>query len=54
MVWQVLDWNTKATELYERLGGSVLKEWLTIRMCKDNLQKFAAGDGIDGLISTKK
>ena len=44
MVWQVLDWNTRATELYERLGGSVVKEWLTVRMYADSLRIFAAGD----------
>ena len=54
MVWQVLDWNTKAAELYERLGGSVVKEWLTVRMYEDNVQRFAAGDDIDREASAKK
>ena len=43
MIWQVLDWNTRATELYQRLGGKVLKEWLTVRMTQPELGKFASG-----------
>lgn len=54
MVWQVLDWNTKAAELYERLGGSVVREWLTVRMYDGSLQSFAAGDGINGQASAKE
>ena len=43
MQWQVLDWNTEAMRLYERVGGKFLKEWLTIRMDQPTLAKFAAG-----------
>ena len=42
MQWQVFDWNTEALKLYERTGGKCLREWLTIRMDKLALAKFAA------------
>ena len=44
MQWQVLDWNTEALKLYERMGGKCLRELLTIRMDKSALAKFAAGE----------
>ncbi len=31
-VWAVLDWNEPAIGFYERLGGKVMKEWLTVRL----------------------
>ena len=40
-MWQVLDWNTKAIELYERIGGKCLKEWITVRMDKDGIEGFS-------------
>ena len=43
MQWQVLDWNTEALRLYEKLGGKYLPEWFTIRMDRPTLAKFAAG-----------
>ena len=42
MQWQVLDWNTKALDLYERLSGECVREWLTVRMYRPNLLKFAS------------
>lgn len=44
MQWQVLDWNTKAIDLYKRIGGDILKEWLTVRMTQPAISKFAAGE----------
>ena len=44
MAWQVLDWNTKAMDLYRRVGGQHMKEWLNVRMTKDTLTKFANGE----------
>lgn len=41
MVWQVLDWNTRALELYERIGGQCEKEWLTVRMYEPKITEFA-------------
>lgn len=40
-VWQVLDWNEPAIEFYERLGGKVLREWLTVRLEGDALAELA-------------
>jgi len=40
--WQVLDWNTPAIEFYESLGAQVMKEWLTMRVSGEALQKLAA------------
>ncbi len=30
--WSVLDWNTPAIEMYEKLGARALKEWIGYRM----------------------
>lgn len=40
-VWQVLDWNTPSIEFYESLGGTVVKEWLTVRVDGEALQALA-------------
>jgi GNAT superfamily N-acetyltransferase len=39
--WQVLDWNTPAIDFYESLGAKVMKEWLTMRVTGEALQKLA-------------
>ena len=39
--WQVLDWNTPAIEFYKSLGAEIMKEWLTIRVEGDGLNKLA-------------
>jgi RimJ/RimL family protein N-acetyltransferase len=41
-VWQVLDWNEPSIRFYESLGASVLKEWLTVRMDGEALERLAA------------
>jgi GNAT superfamily N-acetyltransferase len=50
MVWQVLDWNTPAIQFYESLGASALKEWITMRVKGETLEKLAksssAGSGV--------
>jgi GNAT superfamily N-acetyltransferase len=40
--WQVLDWNAPAIEFYESLGAQVMKEWLTMRVSGEALEKLAA------------
>jgi GNAT superfamily N-acetyltransferase len=40
--WQVLDWNKPAIDFYESLGAKVMKEWLTMRVEGEALQKLAA------------
>ena len=41
MRWQVLDWNQPAIDFYNSLGGQILKEWLTVRLMGEPLQKLA-------------
>jgi GNAT superfamily N-acetyltransferase len=40
--WQVLDWNEPAIKFYEKVGASVLREWLTVRIAGDALARLAA------------
>lgn len=40
-VWQVLDWNTPSIQFYESLGAVVMKEWLTMRVTGDALERLA-------------
>lgn len=42
--WQVLDWNTPAIDFYERMGGKVYREWLTVRVSGDGLRRLAERD----------
>ena len=44
MKWQVLDWNTPAIDFYEALGAKLQKEWLSVRIIGEPLQRLA-GDG---------
>ena len=39
--WQVLDWNTPSLEFYESLGARVMKEWLTMRVEGEALERLA-------------
>jgi GNAT superfamily N-acetyltransferase len=39
--WQVLDWNTPAIDFYKSLGAEIMKEWLTMRVEGDALQRLA-------------
>jgi GNAT superfamily N-acetyltransferase len=41
MRWQVLDWNTPAIEFYDALGGKLMKEWLTVRLMGEPLERLA-------------
>ncbi len=41
-VWQVLDWNEPSIAFYEKLGASVQREWLTVRMEGDALARLAS------------
>lgn len=42
MRWQVLDWNQPAIDFYERLGATVMREWLDVRITGDRLRALAA------------
>ena len=46
--WQVLDWNTPSIEFYKSLGAEVMKEWLTMRVTGEALEKLAASTGPGG------
>ena len=39
--WQVLDWNTPSIRFYESLGARVMKEWLTMRVEGEALERMA-------------
>ncbi|HZX96976.1 MAG TPA: GNAT family N-acetyltransferase [Myxococcales bacterium] len=40
-VWQVLDWNTPSIRFYEKLGAKALKEWVTMRVEGEALERMA-------------
>ena len=40
---QVMDWNTPAIDFYEKLGATVLKEWIAVRLDGEKLKAFARG-----------
>ena len=40
--WQVLDWNQPAIDFYEKLGAKALREWITMRVDGDALERLAA------------
>ena len=46
--WQVLDWNAPSIEFYKSLGAEVMKEWLTMRVTGEALEKLAASTGPGG------
>ena len=39
MDWQVLDWNTKPIELYERLGGIIIREPIFVKFTDECIKK---------------
>ena len=39
--WQVLDWNEPSIKFYESMGGRVLREWLTVRVEGEDLERLA-------------
>jgi GNAT superfamily N-acetyltransferase len=38
--WSVLDWNTDAIRIYERMGATLLPEWRICRVTGDALRDF--------------
>lgn len=36
--WCVLDWNQRAIDLYESIGGEILGEWRIVRMGRDGIR----------------
>ncbi len=45
MDWQVLDWNTPAIAVYERIGARPTDGWLSYRLSGEALKAFAAEAG---------
>lgn len=43
MEWAALDWNTLATDFYDKLGAVRLDEWTTFRMERSAIEKLAEG-----------
>ena len=39
--WAVLNWNTPAIELYEKLGAEPQKEWTVYRLSGETLERLA-------------
>ena len=42
--WQVLDWNEPAIRFYESMGAQVLREWLTVRVKGEDLERLAGAE----------
>ena len=40
--WRVLDWNAPSLRFYEALGGTVMREWLLVRVSGPALANLAA------------
>lgn len=38
--WQVLDWNTPAIEFYKTMGVDFDKEWITVKMSKEQIGEY--------------
>jgi RimJ/RimL family protein N-acetyltransferase len=39
--WRVLDWNEPSIRFYESLGASLLKEWILVRMTREDFTDLA-------------
>ncbi len=42
--WSVLDWNTSAIAVYEKMGATVMPEWRLCRATGDELRAMAKAD----------
>ena len=42
--WSVLDWNTNAITVYEKMGATVMPEWRICRTTGDELRAMAKAD----------
>jgi len=38
--WQVLDWNTPAIDLYDKIGATLDKEWINCDFDKEGISNF--------------
>lgn len=42
MEWVVLDWNTPAREFYRRHGAEELKDWITMRLTREQIDTMGS------------
>jgi GNAT superfamily N-acetyltransferase len=42
--WQVLDWNEPSIRFYQSMGGQILREWLTVRVKGEDLERLAGAE----------
>ena len=47
MEWQVLDWNQLAIDFYEGLGAHQLKQWLSYRLLRADMERLADSASIE-------
>jgi len=40
--WEVLDWNEKAIELYEKKGANVLRDWNVVHLSEQGINNYIA------------
>ncbi len=43
MEWSVLDWNKLASDFYERLGATHMKQWQLYRLVRDDMGRIISG-----------
>jgi GNAT superfamily N-acetyltransferase len=48
MQWEVLDWNTAASDFYRAMGAEFLDEWRNVRISGEALERLAQGAGAQG------
>ncbi|NJX15815.1 GNAT family N-acetyltransferase [Tamlana crocina] len=40
--WEVLDWNTPAIELYEKIGANVLRDWNVVHLTEEGIKNYVS------------
>jgi len=46
MEWQVLTWNQRSIDFYDRLGASRDEEWYTYLLDEEGMRRLAGGDSL--------
>jgi len=41
MRWEVLDWNTSAIDVYQRLGGRFREHWRVMQITGEDLKRLS-------------
>lgn len=42
--WSVLDWNQRAIDFYEAMGGEILEEWRVVRVNRGGIERLAPSE----------